>query len=181
MIGARARGQSRAPANWTGAHRMTDISELESRMTAAMDRIAAGIEALGVTQAEVSADEFDALQEALEAERNANAQLEERVLAIKEKQDKVVERLENEVERLRADIARTSRELTAFREVNARLRDNNAALRRANAGGEGDAALIALGAETELEALRLQRQTDRAELDLVLSELKPLVEGMVDA
>ena len=161
---------------------MADITELQSRITAALDKIAAGLEAQGEAKA-AGADTAEAvsLREALEAERNANAQLEERVLAIKEKQEKVVARLEDEVHKLREEVARAAQQHSAMRQVNGQLRENNAALRAANASGVGDAALINAGVEAELNALKLRRQADRDELDAVLSELKPLVEGAVSA
>ncbi len=161
---------------------MTDINELESRITAALDRIGSGLERMGGGVAGgIDPSEHAALREALEAERSANAQLEERVLAIKEKQEKLVARLEDEVQRLRGDVARSLQEQTALREVNTRLRENNAALRAANANGVGDASLINAGAEAELQALQLRQREDREELEAVINELRPLMEGAARA
>ena len=62
---------------------MTDIADLENRLSAAMDRIAAGLNNLGDAPAAASGDqsgdqseEIAALRAALEEERTANAQLE---------------------------------------------------------------------------------------------------------
>ena len=80
------------------------------------------------------------LAEELEAERVANAQLEERVRAIREKQETTVSALEKTVEDLSAEIASLKEALAdrdgglqRIRRVNAELRRSNAALREANA------------------------------------------------
>lgn len=160
---------------------MADYPELVSRISAALDRIGGGLDHLGPlgdsTAAETSADEVRVLREALEAERNANAQLEERVLAIKEKQEKVVARLEEEVLRLRDEADHALQEMQQLRSANAQLRENNQALREANAEGVGNSDLINSGLEAELTALRTRRDADRKELDLIISELRPLLEG----
>lgn len=159
---------------------MSDITELERRITAALDRIGSGIETLGATGSDGASAE---LAEQLEAERTANAQLEERVKAIREKQETVVGTLEAEVTKLREEIAGHFSEMSRMQQINSQLRENNAALREANAEGVGDAHLINKAMLTELEALRSARAADRAELDAVLDELRPLAvaEGGADA
>ncbi len=58
---------------------MSDISDLESRISAAMDRISRGLETLDSPAAESdTSDTSEALQVELDAEKTANAQLEER-------------------------------------------------------------------------------------------------------
>ena len=71
---------------------MSEIAELERRITAALDRIGTGVD--GLAEAAANSDEITALNEALEAERVANAQLEERVSAIKQKQDTSIKEME---------------------------------------------------------------------------------------
>ena len=68
---------------------MTDIADLENRLSAALDRIAGGIDHLGAssgpvfTSTSISDDsEVAALRAALEEERTANAQLKERIKAL---------------------------------------------------------------------------------------------------
>ncbi len=65
---------------------MSDISDLESRITTALDRIGRGLDALGPKPDAGQDAEIATLKVALEEEKTANAQLEERVRAIKEKQ-----------------------------------------------------------------------------------------------
>lgn len=147
---------------------MSDISELERRITAALDRIGAGVEQL-------STGGDSGLAEALEAERMANAQLEERVRAIKETQETTLATLEAEVATLRQSLAATDADLQGARSVNAELRASNAKLRAANAAGIADAALVNDAMEAELVALKTLRDGDRAEIDRVLGTLEPML------
>jgi len=177
---------------------MSDISELERRIHAALDRIGAGLESLGragavdaagmaamagpegtgdVPPAPPDSDEATRLAEELAAEREANLQLEERVKAIREKQETTVARLEREVSALREELAGHSAAMQKIRRVNAQLRENNRALREANAGGLAEPHLINKSMLAELDALRSAREADRAELDEILGELAPLVDG----
>ncbi|WP_204114137.1 hypothetical protein [Shimia biformata] len=86
---------------------MSEISELENRLSKAMARIAAGIDALpgAASEAEASADadEMAALKQALEDEKTASAQLEERVKALGDKADALANDLKAET--ARADAA----------------------------------------------------------------------------
>ncbi len=161
---------------------MTDITELEQRITAALDRIGSGLDGLAAAgQGKLDKAEIAELRESLDAEKTANSQLEERVVAITEKQVTLVETLEAEVTKLRNDHARHTAELQNLKRVNGKLRKNNRALRDANHQGVGDASLINSGLDAELDALRVSRESDRAELDAILVELKPLVEGRAHA
>lgn len=60
---------------------MADISELDQRIQAALERISNGLEGLGQAAADA------ALAEEIEAERMANAQLEERIRALREQHE----------------------------------------------------------------------------------------------
>lgn len=154
---------------------MSDISELQGRVAAALDRIGRGLEGLAAPVAAEDDAETVRLREALDEERMASAQLEERVRAIKEKQDSTVERLTGEVERLRALLEAEEAAMTKLKRVNAELRANNAALREAIAEAVAEPHLVNKSMMTELEALRAVQAADRAELDAVLGELAPLV------
>ncbi|GKY87968.1 hypothetical protein [Sinisalibacter aestuarii] len=158
---------------------MTDISDLQARITAALDRIGSGLEGLSrpvaAGEAQDDSGEVDRLTAALDEERTANAQLEERVLAIKQKQDHAVAALEAEVERLRALLATEEGAVARLGRVNAELRENNAALRDAIAAGLAEPHLVNKSMMAELEALRAAQGADRAELDAVLGELGALV------
>ena len=150
---------------------MNDTTDIEARITAALDRAEAALEAL---QAQ-SDDDTKGLKDELEAERTANAQLEERVRAIKERQDATVSGLEEQVKRLRDAVGARDGEVQRIRAVNAELRQSNQALRDANAEGLGDASLINAAMVSELEALRATRASDRAEIDDILATLDPVL------
>lgn len=164
---------------------MNDIAELERRITVALERIGAGIDALGSHGAapgdEAAApdyradDEVAGLQEALDAERTTNAQLTERVRAIREKQETMVGGLEKKVARLTEQIDAAAQDLQRLRQANQELADSNSALRAAAAAGLADPDLVNNAMVTELEALRAARAADMAEMDDILSELKPLI------
>lgn len=149
---------------------MSDISALESRITAALDRIRQGLEASG---AQVPAD--DGLQSALEDERAQNAELVKRVQMLKERQDTQVAQLSARAETQSKHLMKLDEELQQLRASNVQLREMNAKLREAVTTGLApelhDAAIAA-----EMEALTAQRSADAAEVDAILAELKPLVE-----
>ena len=65
---------------------MSDIAALEGRITAALDRIRSGLDQVAAA-APAGGDASAALQDQLDEERTANAQLVERVRALKEAQD----------------------------------------------------------------------------------------------
>lgn len=151
---------------------MSDISELESRITTALERISTGVSALGGTSSE---DELETLKAALEDERAANAQLEERVKTIKDKQDGTVATLTAEVDRLRELLSTEEASLTRLRQVNSDLRSNNDALRQAVAEGVSEPHLVNKSMMAELEGLRVSQNADRTELDAVMAELGSLI------
>lgn len=161
---------------------MSDVGELEQRITAALDRIGAGLEIMSSQQGSGTDEaQLQALQDALENEKTANAQLEERVVAIKEKQESLVADLQAQVAKLRNDLAARETDLRNIKQRNHQLRSNNIALREANAQGVGDPDLINAAMVAELDALRASHESDRAELDAILGELQPLVEGGANA
>jgi predicted RNase H-like nuclease (RuvC/YqgF family) len=152
---------------------MSDIQEYERRISAALgaisERISAGLG--GIDGGSVSA-----LEEALEAERTVNAQLEERVRAIKVKQEETIAQLEKRVASLQENTGHLEGDVSRLKGVNAQLRENNAALRDANAATLGDAHLINKSMLAELEALRATQNADRHELDGLLGELGQIIE-----
>jgi chromosome segregation ATPase len=85
-----------------GAGDLGDLLEARRRIVAAFEGIAAGAEALAA-QAE-KAEEVETLRAALEEERIVNAQLEERLRSLRDR-DGSRAALEEEVARLRADLA----------------------------------------------------------------------------
>lgn len=149
---------------------MSDISALEGRITAALDRIRQGLDR------QVSEGDADAtLQAALDDERASNAELVERVRILKERQDTQVASLTARVETQRNQLMQLDGELQQLRASNVQLRKMNTQLREAVTTGLSpdlhDAAVAA-----EVEALHAQRSADAAEVDAILAELKPLIE-----
>lgn len=149
---------------------MSDISILEGRITAALDRIRQG---LAAASEQTAAD--PGLQAALEQERAQNAELIERVRILKERQDTQVASLTLRAETQSKHLMKLDEELQQLRASNVQLRDMNARLRETVTTGLApelhDAAIAA-----ELEALKVQRSADAAEVDAILDELKPLIE-----
>jgi len=166
---------------------MSEIVELQSRITAAMERIGAGVAGLG-TQEDTGA--IEELTTKLDEEKLANAQLEERLASLKSKhtEEMAAQRAEldntAEMESLRAEtttqgeaMARLDMDVQRLRQANDQLRDSNAALRTANEEGVGEPHLINKAMLAELEGLRATRATDAAEVSAVLARLGPLLAG----
>lgn len=151
---------------------MSNIDELQRRITAAMDRVAAGMDKLGAAKS--SGPDTD-IRQALEDERTANAQLTERVRALKRKSDAETTSMRTQVEEMDARMAQLDIELQRVRRANAQLTESCAALRDANEEGVGDAHLINKAMLAELEGLRAARAADVAEATAILSALTPLV------
>ncbi len=160
---------------------MTDISELEGRITAALDRIGQGLETLGPKPEASLEEQMTALKASLEDEKTANAQLQERVKSVKSKQKDKILNLTAEVERLRGEVDTGDASITRMRQVSSELRMNNKALREAVSAGVADPELINQSMMAELETLRAAQAADRAELDAILSELSPMIKSTKDA
>lgn len=165
---------------------MNDIAELERRITLALERIGAGIDLIGAAAPAPgigghdpdgeAAAQLAELQDALDSERTTNAQLTERVRAIKEKQETMVGALEKRVARLSQQVDAATLDLQRLKEANRELADANRALGEAVGAGIADPGLINHALRTEVEALRAARAADVAEMDNILAELKPLIE-----
>jgi DNA repair exonuclease SbcCD ATPase subunit len=182
---------------------MNDIAELERRIAYAMERIAKGIEALdraapaalpqsGIMAADAPAPEMpaaaagesaeiEALRRQLDEERLANAQLEERVRAIKQKQDARAARAEEDLAQTREALRQLDAEMSRLRRANEQLQASNAALRAANESGVGEPHLINKSMMAELESLRSARLVDIAEAKAIKDALKPLLDNPEEA
>lgn len=163
---------------------MSDIAELERRISAALARIDAGVEALAAMPTAAPATrpspirddaEIARLAEELDAERTANTQLTERVRAIKEKQEGVVGALEAKVERLTGQLNAADAEIQRLKRLNDDLSEANRALGAAAAAGVAEPDLINRSMMEELEAMRAARAAEIAEMNEILAELKPLI------
>ena len=150
---------------------MSDIAEFERRITAALDRAQKALEQLNAAEGGDAAS----LKAELDAERVANQQLEERVRAIRDKQETKVSELEGEVARLKEALKTRDAEVQTMRGVNESLRNSNTALREANAQGLADADLVNSAIVSELDSLRASRAADRAEIEDILATLEPVL------
>lgn len=155
-----------------GAEQMTEMTELARRLTDALERIGAGLD----SGAEGQSGDAAGLREALEAERTTNAQLTERVRAIKDRQETMVSALEAKVARLTEQLDAAGAELQRQKRLNADLAEANRALSEAATKGVAEPHLINRSMQTELEALRAARAAEMAEMEEILAELKPLIE-----
>lgn len=164
---------------------MSDIVELERRLTAALDRIGLGVAQLSSAAAPIDApvDAGDTaakiaeLEAKLAEERAVNAQLEERVKALKERQDAQVTDVAQAADATKKQLVRFDRELQKLRQVNAELREINDKLRQVAETHVSEPHLINRAMQAELEALRVTRATDAAEIEAIISELRPIVGG----
>lgn len=151
---------------------MGQIDELEQRISSALDRIGQGLE--GVAQSDETPASAEVMAE-LDAERDANAQLEERLKALRERTSANTVQLEQKVERLQAQLTASEAQTAKLRGLNDRLQHAVEHLRRQNESMVGDPHLVNKAMMAELEALRSARAGDVAEMDAILSEMKPLV------
>jgi hypothetical protein len=161
---------------------MNDISELERRILYALERIDIATAQLGdgaaakVQEAPLANSiDIDVLKAELEAERLANAQLTERVRAIKEKQETMVVALEKKVARLTQQLEANGTELQHQRQLNVDLTAINRKLSEAARTGLIDAETLNQSMETELAALRVARSAEMAEVEEIMAELRPLI------
>ncbi len=158
---------------------MSQIDDLQARITAALDRISRGLEAQNADDGAAAA-ELEALRAALGEEKTVSAQWEERVKRLKEKLEEAEAHVENARDEARASLRKLDTQLQSLRRANAQLRENNKALREANEAGVAEPHLINKAMLAELEALRAARSADRAEGDAIMAELTRLIEGADD-
>jgi hypothetical protein len=163
---------------------MADFTDLEQRLAYALERIATATEgpardaaggAAGAGDPSASSIEVDVLKAELEAERSANAQLTERVRAIKEKQETLLTALERKVQTLSAQLEQQGGELQRQRLMNVSLTRTNQKLSDSLREGVADPGVLNEALRTEVEAMRLSRMAEMAEMEEILAELRPLV------
>ncbi|MCT8160618.1 hypothetical protein [Pseudoruegeria sp. SHC-113] len=157
---------------------MSDITEIEARIRAALDRIAAAAESTPSQEqgeSPQSGAELEELRAALEAERAANESLEARVAAIQEKQEANVAGLKRRVDELMQQLSDAEKDSQKLRAANGQLTESLAALRGANEQNVGEPFLINRSMMAELEALRAARAAEKRELDTVLTALEGVI------
>ncbi len=170
---------------------MSDLAEYERRISYALERIGKGIEAAALRPAAAalaptaplgaapaSPQETADLREALEAERIANAQLSERVRAIREKQETTLAALERKLAAATLGLDQANHELVRLKRANTELAGLNRDLTEASSAGQAEPHLINRAMQAELESLRAARGAEIAELDGLLGALGPLVASL---
>ena len=155
-----------------GQH-MNDLDDLQSRLGAALVRIRTAAERL--KPADEGEETVAELKARLDEERTANAQLEERVKALKDRQDTRIAELEGQVAASDGRLAALDQDLQALQQANAELRAVAEEMHKALAEGVAEPELVNRAVLAELEALRAARSADRAEMDAILSELQPIL------
>ncbi len=157
---------------------MSEMSALEARLAAALAKIetaAANLPDAGAAKA--AADAVASLENQLEEERSANAQLVERVQSLKDRQENQVAQLEKSLAAAKTADAEKNLILQKLKSSVEELRDQVARLTEANRGMVGDAELINTSMMAELEAMRASRRADVAEVDEILTQIEPHLEG----
>lgn len=154
---------------------MSELAELERRINDALERIGSGLERLDGAAGD-DGEDVASLREALQDEKTANAQLEERIKSLRRKDEARIKELEDEIGDLKAAAGETGAQITQLRTDNQSLRSKLEA-QQAELTKSADSAAL----EQELERLRKQRAADRAELDAIIRELAPLMEETENA
>lgn len=156
---------------------MQDIAELEQRITAALERIGKGLDRIRAAPrapapAPAAAAGGDAaLRAQLEEEKALNAQLQERLRNLRERESK--SDLQARIDRLTQQLDVQGLELQRLRRTAANLREQLAALTAAQAAGVTEPQLINKAMAAELDALRALRLSEMAEMDEILAALEP--------
>lgn len=156
---------------------MQTLDELEQRIASALDRIGKGLDDSALVTPAPAADAgIGDLQMALDEERMLNAQLNERLRAVKEKDGQSEAQFTAKIEQMVQQLDAQGAELKRMRNTTVQLREVLRILREASAQELADPHLVNRAMLAELEALRATRLTEVAEMDEILAELAPLIE-----
>lgn len=158
---------------------MQEISALEKRITAALDRISRRLDqplpalraVVAAPSVPVEAAEISALQAQLEEERALTLRLQKQLRVSKEREAKGD--TEAKLERLTHELDVQGLELQRMRRINAALLQQIEALREAKMAELSEAQVINKAMVIELDALRALRLTEMAEMDEILAALEP--------
>lgn len=159
---------------------MQDIAELERRITAALERIGRGVASLATAPeselpASMAEAELARLTEALDEERMANAQLNERLRVVRDKDAGDRAALEAQVADLTAQLEAQSVELNRLRRSAEQLNAEMADLRDVAELGVTEPEHINKAMLAELESLRAARTSEAEELAEIVAALNPLI------
>lgn len=157
---------------------MSDIEELERRISAAFDRIGQAVDGFAPPATGAGTGE---LQDALLTEQATNAQLTERLRVMKEREASQAAEAAEKVDRLTRALDAQGLELQRMKKTVIQLRESLRALREAQTEAVADPHLVNKAMLTELEALRATRLTEMAQMDEILAELHPLIGDLQDA
>lgn len=153
---------------------MSDLNEVLDRISSAIYRSNVALRAIPAAPAGSVADPA-ALTQALDDERTANAQLQERLRQVRSRGDARIATLETELAQNRAVMTGMDAGMQGLQQTNADLRDLIANLRADLMRGMAEPELINRALMAEVEALRAARAADLAEVRAVYAELKPLL------
>lgn len=148
---------------------MSEIADLEARITQALTRIRGGLAQHGP-----GAENVAALESQLAEEKMANAQLQERVAALNSREATSTQSLQSQIAMQQAQMTQMEEDLQRLRASHADLQDVASQLRAAATTG-ASAELINRALLAEVEALNARRLADAGDIDAVLTELKPLI------
>jgi hypothetical protein len=157
---------------------MSDIEELERRISAAFDRIGQAVDGFVPPTTGAGTGE---LQDALLTEQTTNAQLTERLRVVKEREAGKAAEAAETVDRLTRALDAQGLELQRMKKTVIQLRETLRALREAQTEAVADPHLVNKAMLTELEALRATRLTEMAQMEEILAELHPLIGDLQDA
>ena len=158
---------------------MTELADLERRISQALDRIALASETLAPAAADpppADPGAESALREALEAERAASAQLSERLRRLKEKQEAKLAQLEKKLARANEQLDVQGFELQRLKRANAQMAEANRKLIETHGAGQPDPGAAMRALQAELDSERAARKAEIAEMEEIIAELRPLLE-----
>jgi small-conductance mechanosensitive channel len=149
---------------------MSEIAELERRITAALERIGRGVDGFSLRTPPAPAPAGQALPEDRDVARAEAAAASAKVAELQAAVDHLTRQL---------DVCGLDQQ--RMRKVVIQLRETVRGLREAQTAGLADAGAINAALAVEVEALRLERQAELAEMDAILAALKPLTTEVQDA
>lgn len=157
---------------------MSNIEELERRISVAFDRIGQAVDSLVPAAPGI---DTAALQDALQAEQATNAELTERLRVMTLRGESDAAEATEKVGRLVRALDAQGIELQRLKNTVIQLRESLRALREAQTGAVADPHLLNTAMLVELEALHATRLTEMAQMEEILAELHPLIEEVQDA
>jgi chromosome segregation ATPase len=167
---------------------MPQIDVTERRITTALDRIRKSIETEPIPQIDNTVvleleEKLRILQSTLQVakadlsdEQSTNAQLEQRVRRLRDRQQGFLTKLEADIGKQQAAMRKLDADLQTLRVANEQLRQSNHSLRTANESGVADPELINKAMMDEIVALHAARSTDQSEAQVVITSLNVLLQ-----